>query len=141
MRESFASPDFLRKEDIMISQISSRFRVHFVCIIFASTRISMHYTAQKLFCRVTIKNKKRLIYQGFLQISAQKSHHLHGGSFDLLVELRGIEPLSESNLTGTSPGADDHLHSLTVPGIVTLYSLVASSCMVCAKLCIRTVTT
>ena len=30
----------------------------------------------------------------------------------LLVELRGIEPLSESNLTGLSPGADDSFHSL-----------------------------
>ena len=29
-----------------------------------------------------------------------------------MVELRGIEPLSESNLTGLSPGADDPLHSL-----------------------------
>ena len=30
----------------------------------------------------------------------------------VMVELRGIEPLSESNLTGLSPGADDCLHSL-----------------------------
>ena len=30
----------------------------------------------------------------------------------IVVELRGIEPLSESNLTGLSPGADDYLHSL-----------------------------
>ena len=30
----------------------------------------------------------------------------------ILVELRGIEPLSESNLTGLSPGADDSFHSL-----------------------------
>ena len=44
----------------------------------------------------------------------------------VLVELRGIEPLSESSLTGTSPGADDCLHSLAVAGTVTLYGLVAS---------------
>ena len=60
---------------------------------------------------------------------------------ELLVELRGIEPLSESNLTGPSPGADDYLHSLTVARTVTLHGLVASSCMVRAKLSVRTVTT
>ena len=48
----------------------------------------------------------------------KKSSHdtLHldkGSSKDFLVELRGIEPLSESNLTGLSPGADDSFHSLT----------------------------
>ena len=32
--------------------------------------------------------------------------------FTGVVELRGIEPLSESSLTGSSPGADDYLHSL-----------------------------
>ena len=31
---------------------------------------------------------------------------------ELLVELRGIEPLSESNLTGFSPGAVCYFHSL-----------------------------
>lgn len=31
-----------------------------------------------------------------------------------MVELRGIEPLSENNLTGLSPGADGYLHSLTM---------------------------
>ena len=31
----------------------------------------------------------------------------------LMVEMAGVEPASESTLTGTSPGADDHLHSLT----------------------------
>ena len=31
---------------------------------------------------------------------------------ELLVELRGIEPLSENSLTGSSPGADGYLHSL-----------------------------
>ena len=57
------------------------------------------------------------------------------------MEMRGIEPLSESNLTGPSPGADDYLHSLTVARTVTLHGLVASSCMVRAKLSVRTVTT
>ena len=32
---------------------------------------------------------------------------------DPLVELRGIEPLSENSLTGFSPGADGYLQSLT----------------------------
>ena len=60
---------------------------------------------------------------------------------DDVVELRGIEPLSENSLTGLSPGADDYLHSLAGARTVTLSGLVASSCMVCAKLSIRTVTT
>ena len=32
----------------------------------------------------------------------------------LLVEMRGIEPLSENNLTRLSPGAGGYLHSLAV---------------------------
>ena len=44
----------------------------------------------------------------------------------LLVEPRGIEPLSESNLERTSPGAVCYLHSLTPTGTNTLRSLVAS---------------
>ena len=72
---------------------------------------------------------------------AKKRRRKRYAACDDVVELRGIEPLSESNLTGTSPGADDCLHSLTAPGIVTLYGLVASSCMVRAKLNVRTVTT
>ena len=43
-----------------------------------------------------------------------------------LVELRGIEPLSESNLTGFSPGAVCYLHSLGAAGADTLRALVAS---------------
>ena len=35
-----------------------------------------------------------------------------GSDYIVLVELRGIEPLSESNLTGLSPGAVCYLHSL-----------------------------
>ena len=44
----------------------------------------------------------------------------------LMVEPRGIEPLSESNLERLSPGAVCYLHSLTLPGTNTLQSLVAS---------------
>lgn len=44
----------------------------------------------------------------------------------LLVELRGVEPLSENNLTGTSPGAVCYFHSLGGTGTNTLTALVAS---------------
>ena len=51
-----------------------------------------------------------------------------------MVELRGIEPLSESNLTGLSPGAVCYLHSLGAAGTDTLRTFVASLCMTQAKL-------
>ena len=44
----------------------------------------------------------------------------------LLVEPRGIEPLSESNLERTSPGAVCYLHSLIPAGTNTLRESVAS---------------
>ena len=44
-----------------------------------------------------------------------------------MVEAGGVEPPSENNLTGTSPGAVDSLHSLTGSGIDTLTHSVASS--------------
>ena len=43
-----------------------------------------------------------------------------------LVEPRGIEPLSESNLEGLSPGAVYYLHSLDRTGTNTLTASVAS---------------
>ncbi len=58
-----------------------------------------------------------------------------------MVEPRGIEPLSESNLEGTSPGAVCYLHSLIPAGTNTLRESVASLCMVRSKLCARTVST
>ena len=58
-----------------------------------------------------------------------------------LVELRGIEPLSESNLERTSPGAVCYLHSLFPTGTNTLRELVASLFMVYAKLNTHTVST
>ena len=58
-----------------------------------------------------------------------------------MVEPRGVEPLSESNLEGFSPGAVCYLHSLTLPGTNTLQGSVASLCMVHAKLSARTVST
>ena len=59
------------------------------------------------------------------------------GCFDV-VEPRGIEPLSESNLERTSPGAVCYLHSLSPAGTNTLRESVASLCVVWAKLTIRT---
>ena len=43
-----------------------------------------------------------------------------------VVEPRGIEPLSEGNLTGLSPSAVCYLHSLIPPGTNTLQDSVAS---------------
>ena len=43
-----------------------------------------------------------------------------------MVEPRGIEPLSESNLEGLSPGAVCYLHSLIPAGTNTLWESVAS---------------
>ena len=60
---------------------------------------------------------------------------------DFMVELRGVEPLSENNLTGFSPGADIYLDSPARTGNVTLTGSVASLCMARAKLSVRTFTT
>ena len=43
-----------------------------------------------------------------------------------LVEVTGIEPVSESALTETSPGAVGHLHSLILPQADKLQDSVAS---------------
>ena len=43
-----------------------------------------------------------------------------------MVEVGGVEPPSESISTGTSPGADGHLHSLAPAQAVTLWGSVAS---------------
>ena len=58
-----------------------------------------------------------------------------------LVEVTGFEPVSESNLERTSPGAVYSLHSLNVSGTNTLHKSVASLCVVRAKLSARTVST
>ena len=59
----------------------------------------------------------------------------------IVVEARGVEPLSESVLTATSPGADGYLHSLVPARTVTLRDLVASLCVARSKLCALTFTT
>ena len=55
-----------------------------------------------------------------------KTPSLYHNEGVFMVEAGGVEPPSENNLTGTSPGAVDYLHSLTGPGIDTLAHLVAS---------------
>ena len=45
---------------------------------------------------------------------------------DDVVEVTGIEPVSESALTETSPGAVGHLHSLILPQADKLQDSVAS---------------
>ena len=48
------------------------------------------------------------------------------GRLSFMVEPRGIEPLSEGNLTRLSPSAVCYLHSLIPAGTNTLRDLVAS---------------
>lgn len=58
-----------------------------------------------------------------------------------LVEMGGVEPPSESTLTGTSPSAYGHLYSLPCAPAVRLAESVASLCVVGSKLCTLTGTT
>ena len=83
------------------------------------------------------------VSQGFQDTFGQNNQdcHLVKTAILILVEMRGIEPLSESTLTKTSPGADGNLHSLTEAHAVMLIGSVASSFMICAKLSIFTCTT
>lgn len=65
----------------------------------------------------TEKAQRTFTFSGLFPITAKPSRQSRLHSRRVLcniavVELRGIEPLSESNLTGLSPGADDYLHSL-----------------------------
>ena len=58
-----------------------------------------------------------------------------------LVEAGGVEPPSENTSSGTSPGADGYLHSRAMTQAVMLHGLVASLCMLEAKLTPVTCTT
>ena len=63
------------------------------------------------------KTQRTFTFSGLFPITAKPSRQSRLHSRRVLcnivvVELRGIEPLSESNLTGLSPGADDSFHSL-----------------------------
>lgn len=48
------------------------------------------------------------------------------GGLIILVEMTGVEPVSESTSSETSPGADDDFHSLAQTHTVMLLNLVAS---------------
>lgn len=58
-----------------------------------------------------------------------------------LVEAGGVEPPSENTSSGTSPGADGYLHSRAMTQAVMLHGLVASLCMLEAKITPVTCTT
>ena len=85
--------------------------------------------------------------QSFLKVpqsmDKQRKTSNHNGLlvFSVLVEMGGVEPPSESALTGTSPGADGYLHSRAMTQAVMLHGLVASLCMLEAKLTPVTCTT
>ena len=55
-----------------------------------------------------------------------KTPSLYHNEGVFMVEARGVEPLSESNLERTSPGAVCYLHSLKPAGTNTLRESVAS---------------
>ena len=70
---------------------------------------------------------KPFAFQGFFNRKKIKvRNHLYQRLRTFVVELRGIEPLSENNLTGTSPGAVCYFHSLGAARTNTLRVLVAS---------------
>ena len=80
--------------------------------------------------RVLLRKKRKIPLQSLYQWLQRE-----------MVEMGGSEPPSESTLTGTSPGADDYLHSLIHAGNVTLMESVASWCVERSKLCELTFTT
>ena len=51
---------------------------------------------------------------GFLPVSIKITTPF-GVVIFIMVEMAGVEPASESTLTGLSPGADDYCGSLTLP--------------------------
>ena len=74
------------------------------------------------------KYRKTLVNGGFCKkkLDTHSDTQMYQNWCPVMVELRGIEPLSESNLTGLSPGAVCYLHSLGAAGTDTLRTLVAS---------------
>ena len=73
-------------------------------------------------CRETETIRANTVIFHFIYLLKQQGC----GTPAVLVEMRGIEPLSESTLTKTSPGADGILHSLTKAHAVMLIGSVAS---------------
>ena len=95
---------------------------------FASFLLS---TRRKDICSLQFLNWWQQMSAGHLQLnwfdSAATIKISHPSGWDIfMVEPRGIEPLSESNLTRLSPSAVCYLHSLIPAGTNTLRDLVAS---------------
>ena len=76
-------------------------------------------------CKQSFAKFALLHWIGSISYLANKKREANASLF-YLVELRGIEPLSESNLERTSPGAVCYLHSLNRTGTNTLTESVAS---------------
>ena len=70
---------------------------------------------------------KPFAFQGFFNRKKIKvRNHLYQRLRTFVVEVRGVEPLSENPSTGPSPSADGSLHSLGLTAAVSLQPLVAS---------------
>ena len=73
-----------------------------------------------------MQNRKTIDIQYKFEILAKKKFLGNIPRNNIMVEPRGIEPLSEGNLTRLSPGAVCYLHSLCPAGTNTLRTSVAS---------------
>ena len=91
-----------------------------VCIFVCSFLICMQFSSSGFLLRVHVINTANNCE------SKEKSRNADYSTFRDLVEAGGVEPPSENASTGTSPGADSHLHSLTQAWADTLRGLVAS---------------
>ena len=60
--------------------------------------------------RITFQQSSILMVNAKTFRTIKKSSYLR-----IMVEVTGVEPVSESALTETSPGAEGHLHSLVLP--------------------------
>ena len=81
--------------------------------------VSNFDTMKLIFCA---KASKRFMPEWFTDIEKERKlqYQWYHNFRSYVVEMRGVEPLSESNLTGLSPGAVYYFNSLILPGINTL---------------------
>ena len=87
---------------------------------------------EKIYDSYQLPTKVRILIEAYL--GQNKNPYSNESDFfnpnssskDLMVELRGVEPLSENNLEGISPGAVCYFHSLGRTRTNTLTALVAS---------------
>ena len=88
------------------------------------------------------KRRERYVVRGdVVELKTQNPNPFLSSDLQIVVEMGGVEPPSESTLTGISPGADGYLTSLARARTVTLGDAVASLCMARSKLCALTFTT